>query len=165
MMARMEIFMQRIVLGHNKFAVVDDADYDELMKYTWGLGTKKCGTQYAIRKIWRNNKRTTISMQQTILGTKDGFVSDHINGDGLDNRRENLRLCTARHNCMNRKPQSGTSKYKGVSQHGKKWSARIKTQGKIYNLGHYNTQEVAACVYNIAAKIMFGDFARLNEVV
>lgn len=157
--------MKKILLNQNKFALVDDEDYEWLNQWKWSVGTKR-KTQYAIRKIWRDGKRTTTTMHQVILNTPKEMVSDHINGDGLDNRRDNLRICTQSNNCMNRSQQKGTSKYKGVSLHSKegKWKSRIKTKGKIYNLGHYKTEEEAACVYNIAAKIMFGNFARLNQI-
>jgi hypothetical protein len=67
---------------------------------------------------------------------------------------------------MNRKPQEGTSLYKGVSYHkkGGKWAARIKTKGKIYNLGHYKNEINAAIAYNDAAKSMFGEYAKLNQI-
>jgi len=158
--------MQKIELGQGKFALVDDKDFEYLNQFKWHLGTEKSNSQYAIRHIRINGKRTTIAMHKVILNNPAGTVSDHINGNGLDNRRENLRICTVRNNCMNRKQQGGTSKYKGVSLHspGGKWKSRIKTNGKTYNLGCYKTQEEAASVYNIAAKIMFGNFANPNQI-
>jgi hypothetical protein len=158
--------MKEIKLQNDFVALVDDEDYEYLCQFRWHSAQQKGYTQYAIRHLWRDGKRTTTTMHQDILNPSLGMVSDHINGNGLDNRRSNLRVCTASNNCMNRKPQNGSSVYKGVSLHtkGGKWAARIKTKGKIYNLGHFNSEIEAAVVYNNAATKMFGEFARLNTI-
>lgn len=158
--------MKEIMVGNGLSAQVDDEDYGWLNQYKWHLGTKKCGTQYAIRHLYINGKRSTITMHQDILKTPKGMCTDHINGNGLDNQKRNIRICTPSENCMNRKPQGGTSKYKGVSLHsiGGRWKCRIKTKGKIYNLGHYDSEEEAARKYNEVASSMFGKFARLNTI-
>ncbi len=157
--------MKEIMLTQNKKALVDAKDFEWLSQWKWGVGTDR-GTQYAIRKIRRDGKRTTITMHQMILNTPTGMVSDHVNGNGLDNRRSNLRVCSYSNNAMNRKAQKGTSKYKGVSLHsiGGKWKSRIKTKGKIYNLGHFGTEEEAAKRYDEAAVQIFGEYAKLNNV-
>ena len=158
--------MKEIMLSHNLSALVDDEDYEGLSKFKWHLGTKRCGNQYAIRRIYVNGKKSTTTMHQDILKTPKGMCTDHINGNGLDIRKCNIRICSPRENCMNRKPQGGTSKYKGVSLHSKggKWKCRIKTKGKIYNLGHYDSEKEAARKYNEVASMMFGQFARLNMI-
>lgn len=158
--------MKEILLQKGIVALVDDGDYEYLNQFKWHSIRKKEYTRYVIRHLWRNGKRTTTTMHQDILNPPFGMVSDHINGNGLDNQRGNLRVCMASNNCMNRKPQNGSSSYKGVSLHtkGGKWAARIKTKGKIYNLGHFESEIEAAIVYNNAAKKMFGEFARFNNV-
>ena len=155
--------MKEISLSQDMIVLVDDEDFEYLSQWKWHLlRQKEPYAQYAIRHIWRNGKRTTISMHRQILETPKGMVSDHINGNGLDNRRENLRICSQSNNSMNRKPQKGTSLYKGVTADGNKWTARIKTLGKIYNLGTFNSEIEAARTYDSAAKKMFGEFARIN---
>lgn len=156
--------MKEIPLTKGKVVLVDDDDFEYLSQWKWSLWSRKGNTQYAIRKIWKNGKRTTLAMHQEILKPPVGMISDHVNGYGLDNQRNNLRICNYGGNSMNRKPQIGTSLYKGVSAHGNKWRSRIKIHGKIYNLGSFESEIDAAVIYNDAAKKMFGEFARLNTV-
>jgi hypothetical protein len=156
--------MKEITLAKGRVALVDDIDFEYLSQFKWQLWDKRGNTQYAIRKIWRDGKKTTTTMHQEILKPPVGMISDHKNGYGLDNQRHNLRVCTYGNNCMNRKPQDGTSLYKGVSAHGKKWRSRIKTKGKIYNLGSFASEIEAARMYDRAATEMFGAFARCNNV-
>ena len=93
------------------------------------------------------------------------MIVDHINGDTLDNRKQNLRICTQSGNCMNRrKGANKTSIYKGVTflKSKKRWMAQIKTKGNRKPLGTFKTEDKAAIAYNIAAIKMFGEFARPN---
>jgi hypothetical protein len=95
-----------------------------------------------------------------VMGSK--FV-DHINGNGLDNRDENLRLATNSQNQMNSRKRSGTSsRYKGVSLQRKRWRAQIKLDGKLIYLGMFDTEEQAAMAYDYAAIELFGEFSRIN---
>ena len=92
-------------------------------------------------------------------------VIDHINGDGQDNRIENLQVVTQAQNMMKqRKPENCSSKFKGVMQFRDKWRSRITLQGKTKSLGVYKTEQEAALAYNYAASNLFGEFAVLNEV-
>lgn len=87
---------------------------------------------------------------------------DHFNSDGLDNRRENIRACTASQNMFNRRKQAGSSQFKGVSwykRHGK-WVAKLRCHGKDYFLGYFTDEKEAALAYQAAAKELFGEFAR-----
>jgi hypothetical protein len=105
----------------------------------------------------------SIALHREITSAPAGMVVDHINGDPLDNRRENLRVCEHRQNLWNGKPhRDGSSQYRGVSwsRHRKKWRAQI--QGKT--LGHFDTETEAALAYNAAAADRFGQFARPNMV-
>jgi hypothetical protein len=91
---------------------------------------------------------------------------DHINGDRLDNRRCNLRVCNQASNIKNRKPnKNGKSEYKGivVLKNGK-FRSKINSDGKRYNLGVYDTERDAVIAYNVAAKILHGKFAYMNNI-
>ena len=104
-------------------------------------------------------------MHRVIMDAPKGMHVDHINGNGLDNRRENLRLCTNSQNHMNRKThRDSSSKYKGVSwnKRNSKWQAYIGSGIKRKNLGYFASESDAAKAYDIKAKECFGEFARLN---
>lgn len=108
-------------------------------------------------------------MHRLILGTSVGMEVDHVNGDGRDNRRVNLRLATHSQNMANqRKRRDGiSSRYKGVwyeRRRKRPWRAKIKVRGRQVNLGYFETEEEAAYAYNLAALEHFGGFARLNEI-
>lgn len=157
--------MRKIPLTQNQFALVDDRDFEELSKYKW-FAIKAEGQigWYAGRQITISpNKQKTIRMHQQILGFKKG---DHQNRNGLDNRRQNLRLCTHQQNCVNRgKRQNAKCKYKGVScrkSRPSKWRARITVNQKTIMLGCYKSEIEAARAYDRAAKKYFGEFACLN---
>ena len=95
----------------------------------------------------------------------DGKVIDHINGNGQDNRIENLQVVTQSQNMMKqRKPKNCSSSFKGVMQFRDKWRSRITLDGKTKSLGLYKTEQEAALAYNFAASNLFGEFAVLNEV-
>lgn len=92
-------------------------------------------------------------------------VVDHINGNTLDNRRSNLRLCSQANNSANRnKSYKNTSGYKGVSKARNKWAAKITKDYKVYHIGNYTTPELAALAYNKRAVELFGQFAKLNVI-
>jgi len=102
-------------------------------------------------------------MHREIMSPPQELVVDHINGDGLDNRKENLRVCTHAENIRNQKlNRLNTTGYKGVCVNREKWISRIKVNGKLLYLGRYNTPEEAAQVYDEAARKYFGKFASLN---
>ncbi len=149
-----------IALTKGKFAIVDKADYEWLSEYTWQAAHN--GTKfYATTKKKRNG---TIWMHRLIMNAPKGMVVDHINGNGLDNRRCNLRLCTRQQNAYNSKRCKGTSKYKGVhfERATGKWRATITCKGEHYNLGLYDNEVEAARAYDRKAIELFGEFAYLN---
>ena len=152
--------MKEIPLTQGQFAIVDDADYDWLNQYKW-CACKCRGNFYAIRQS------THIYMHRQILGLERGDKrqGDHQNHNTLDNRRDNLRVCTHRENLRNQKLQKKkTSKYKGVcwSESRKKWYAYITVNKKMKNLGRFHSEIFAAGIYDRAAKKYFGEFAHLN---
>lgn len=143
---------------------VDDDDFEFLNKFRWYAGRNHAGNIYAERQEYLRPGFRKIKMHRLITDAPKGMVVDHINGNGLDNRRENLRVCTLAENSQNRariRKKSSDSKYKGVS-FVSYYGARIKVDGKMINLGHFKTPEEAARAYDEAAKKYFGQFANLN---
>lgn len=154
--------MASIALTKGKTAVVDDKDYYELSKYKW-----HSLNGYAARRGKQGESRY-VRMHRVVAEAEDGMEVDHINGDPLDNRRENLRVCTHAENLKNRKlNKNNKSGYKGVRWHvkDKKWRAEIQTLGKNIFLGNYSSKEEAAIAYNEMAKKLFKSFANLNQVI
>jgi len=149
------ITVKEIKLTQGKTALVDDEDFKELNKFRWHAD-KKGNTFYSIRNpSGVNGKSRTVYMHAVIVGTPTGMETDHINGDGLDNRRENLRVVSRRMNAQNRHiPKS--SKYPGVSWHKKsgEWQARIRIRGKTRHLGVFNDEEVAGIIYAMACNVL-----------
>jgi len=159
--------MKRIKLTQNKYALVDDADYDSLSKFKW-YANKLGHTWYAYRNTPRNinGKHKTICMHRQILGLKrgDGLQADHKNHYGLDNRRSNLRTCNHQQNDFNRRKVKGSSQFKGVYWHKArmKWIARIKYNNEQRHLGYFDNELEAAKAYDTRALELFGEFAYLN---
>lgn len=140
--------------------LVDDCDKWLLEEYNFHAG------RYASAQKWTNGVPQTLYLHRLIMNPPDGYQVDHINGNGLDNRRENLRLCTQSQNNFNCDSARGKSKFKGVSWEPKtkKWSAYIQVNKKKRRLGMYASEEEAALAYNRAALEIAGEFAKLNEV-
>jgi hypothetical protein len=153
--------MKRIPLTQNKWAIVDDEDYENLSGFKW-----RYSHGYAIRHPSRAmGKRKNIFMHREIMQTPQNMATDHINLDTLDNRRSNLRVCTHGQNQANRgKLSNNTSGYKGVSWHksSRKWAANIRYMDKQIYLGKYTNKEDAAQAYDRAALKYYGEFAILN---
>ena len=149
-----------IPLTQGKFAIVDAEDYDRLNRYQWHAC--KCKSTYYACRVEGGK---TIRMHREIMHAPKGVIVDHINHNGLDNRKGNLRLCTHAQNCYNQRASStGTSKYKGVCWHkcNRKWIARIRCDGKFYNLGDFENEIEAAKAYDDKAVELFGEFACPN---
>jgi hypothetical protein len=152
--------VKEIPLTQGKVALIDDEDYEKLKNYKFYAHTD-CYNWYCECKI----KRRQTKMHRLILNPKNNEQVDHINGNGLDNRRCNLRIATQSQNRANSKKQRNTpSKYKGAywKEPNKKWQSMIQKNEKIYYLGLFEKEEDAAKAYDKAAKELFGEFARLN---
>ena len=158
--------MQEIELTQDKVALVDDEDYEMLMEHKWyAVCDIRARTCYAATSTGVRPYRTTLPMHRLIMEAPKGAQVDHINHDGLDNRRENLRLCTAQENSRNRTTiKGGRSRYKGVCWHNQKWYARIMAGWGRVEIGHFDNEDDAARAYNDAAVEHFGEFALLNMI-
>jgi hypothetical protein len=155
---------QQIPLSQGKFATVDDEDFEWLSRCKWSYDPKG----YAIRAVRAEDKTYMLYMHRAILNASGPCVVDHIDGDGLNNQRANLRIATVAQNVHNTRPQkrSKTSAYKGVSRYRKtgKWQASIKKSNERLHLGLFDTEEDAARAYNAAARHLFGSNAYVNAV-
>jgi hypothetical protein len=150
--------MKKIELTQNKYTLVDDEDYNRLNKLNWHI-LNKGNTFYAKRNA--TIKYNFIYMHRMIMNPKINMYVDHINKNGLDNRKENLRICTNYQNLWNSKLyKSNTSGYKGVywCKHYNKWHTRIKVCGKQKHIGYFKDIIEAKEAYIKAAKQYFGEF-------
>jgi len=163
--------MKKIKLTQQKYAIVDDDDFSRLNKFKWCLH-KSLNTDYVIRSIRLKGvirKTKSILMHRVVLGLSDPKVMvDHINHNGLDNRKSNLRICNSmlnNRNALRRKDNS--SGFKGVGWHKglKKWVARITVGGKKISLGVFSDSKTAGKAYDVATKKLFGDFALPNKLL
>lgn len=170
------LLMKEIPLTRGLFAKVDDEDEKIVTQFKW-KADKGCRTYYAVRTQHNYNKgidkKKTISMHRFILfnhGIKiENFDIDHINGDGLDNQKSNLRICTRQENARNQKGKSAErfhNPFKGVhwEKCNSKYLAHIWYGGKQIRLGLFRNPIEAARVYNAAAIYYFREFACLNEI-
>lgn len=153
--------MKKIPLTQGKFATVDDDVYERLTQWKWfaWLGGR---TWYARRSEGKAPTQKCIYMHREIVNASNAQV-DHRDGNGLNNQRFNLRLCTHRENMRNRSVnKNNRNGFKGVTRVGKKFRARIEVHKENIHLGYFPTLEEAARVYDDAAKKYFGEFARTN---
>ena len=154
--------MNYIELTQGKYTIVDDEDLKEVSKYKWYFSNG-----YARRDAGYGINRERIKMHRFILNIPKNVQVDHKNGDTLDNRRENLRICTKAENLRNRKiGKNNTSGYKGVDwfKNRNLWRAKIKYNNKLIHLGYFQTKIDAAKAYNNAAIKYHKEFSRLNKI-
>ncbi|WP_293757864.1 HNH endonuclease [Stenotrophomonas sp.] len=156
--------MVEIDLTKGKKAIIDRADYPLVSGFRWHASGSGRRFVAAHSLVLRGGRKKTILMHRLILDAQDSrLVVDHINGNALDNRRSNLRLCSSQQNSWNAKGK-GDRKFCGVEPRKGGWAARINPHGATISLGVWMTQEKAAAAYNEAAQIIFGEYARLNDV-
>jgi hypothetical protein len=157
--------MKKIALNQGKFALIDNEDFERISQYHWCFDGR-----YVIANPSKpKNIIKRIYLHRLIMNTIDGFETDHINRNKLDNRKINLRVCTHIENSQH-KILYNKYGYKGISfmkENGrtKKWRSRIKVNTKEILLGYFLTAEKAAKAYNNAATKYFGKFAILNSIV
>jgi len=164
---------KKIKLTNGYFAIVDASDYykyPEISTRKWRVVIGPTGKVYASRCFANGgNHGRPMLMHRFLMGNPVGFEIDHINGDSLDNRRRNLRMCTHAQNGMNRKiGKNNTSGYKGVVFDKKakknKWCVKLKLNGQSKCVGKCFTKEEAARLYNEFAIKNWGEFAKLNVI-
>lgn len=162
--------MREIVIttraGNSHTVKVDEQDLHLLTNHKWCF-SQVGRTHYAKRGC---NGRF-IYLHREIMKPDSGLSVDHINGDGLDNRRSNLRIVTHAQNMQNRRTQKnnksgfiGVSMLKSGKKRVKKYIADIRTNGKSIRLGYFLTPHEAAIAYNKKALELFGQFAKLNPI-
>lgn len=161
--------MRSIPLTQGQIAVVDDIDFERINRSKWHaklFGVKKKKWYAYGRPKDDQGKRQYISMPAFIMKPEPGLIVDHKNGNTLDNRRRNLRICTQKENTCNTQKSRGFSRYKGVrlDQGSNFWRAQIHINGTIRSIGRFLTEEEAAEAYNREAKNLFGEFAWLNVI-
>ncbi len=154
----------RIPLTRGLFALADAADAESLNEHLWYVGRTTGSCWYAYRRLpqteqFPHGRRQ--SMHHFLTGWS---LVDHRNGNGLDNRRSNLRPATSTQNSANKRKTRGSSRYKGVTwnKNAKRWQASIQVNRKRRHLGYFLAEEPAARAYDAAARLTFGAFAALN---
>lgn len=155
---------KEIQLTQGRIALVDDEDFELVSQHKWHIHNINRNVCYATTNIWRP-KPHQILLHRFILNPPIHRLVDHINGNGLDCRKENMRLCTNSQNLCNRGiTRANTTGYKCVQwfARDKVWVAYVKEDGKKKYLGRFRTPEEAARAYDRAAKEIYGEFAYLN---
>lgn len=163
--------MKEIKLTQNQVTLVDDEDYVWLCKNTW-YAHKYPHSYYAERhgrkKVDKHNRILKMHKEIWIFHNSTiptGYTIDHINNNGLDNQKENLRLATYQQNSFNRRAnKNSSSKYKGISyyKNTNKWRAQIKHNGKLIHLGLFDNEIDAAKVYDKEALKLYKEYAKFN---
>lgn len=163
--------MKEILLTKGMIALVDDDVFEELSKTSWYAHTSpgsRSGVFYAARGTMKNYKNKLYLMHRQILGITDSSISvDHIDGDGLNNQKSNLRKCSHSQNMCNRiKRNNASSKYKGVSWNKERnsWDVRCVYNGKRLNATRCKDEIEAALIYNVIASFAHREFAKLNTI-
>ena len=160
--------MREVALTRGMVALVDDDDYELVSQYKW-CADRGGGGQVWYARTWVKNPdgtRAKLKMHRLIIGDSPaGATPDHINGNGCDNRRANLRWATRSQQAQNRPVhKNNTSGFKGVMYYKARdrYRAQLQTKERDFHLGYFRTAEEAARAYDDKARELHGDFARLN---
>ena len=160
--------MKEILLTQGYATIVDDEDYEMLSQYKWHVTNGN--NKYAATAKFVNGKIVRISMHRLVMGiikSPRSVEVDHIDGNGLNNKRSNLRICERKHNARNTRTHN-KSGYRGINIIRDKWgvwyAANISVDKKRIYLGCFDNPLTAAIAYNNAAIKYHGEFARLNEI-
>lgn len=157
--------MKELYLSEEEVVLLDDEDFLEVSQFNWHVLRKPHYTSYAVRNIFIDGRWTSFLMHRMILRVNPDQHIDHIDGNGLNNTRANLRIATRGQNMRNtRHHRNNTSGFRGVCfdrQH-QKYRASIRTDGRLKYLGLFLTPEEAHMAYCAAAKVFHKEFARLK---
>jgi hypothetical protein len=159
-----ESLMKTVPLTKNQLAIVDDEDFDRVNQWKWQAIPNR-DKWYAKRSFNKNGIRVGVRLHRFIINAPCGMDVDHINGNTLDCRKTNLRICNNSQNAQNRgKTKFNTSGYKGVSYKKKnhRWYSQIMLNKHNYHLGYFDSPEDAAIAYDKKAVELFGEFANIN---
>jgi hypothetical protein len=149
--------VRRVRLSQGLFATVDSADYKKISEHKWSVCRQGCKV-YAKARI---NGRIVL-MHRFLMRPPKGYQVDHIDGNGLNNCRNNLRVCTPAQNQANRGPRGGSSRFVGVYRRGDRWRAGMGYRGRWYTLGTYGDEVEAAKARDRKAVELHGPYAYLN---
>jgi hypothetical protein len=159
-----------IELTQGKFAIVDSDDFDRINAHKWQAHWESSTQSFRADRssAWCNGSRTLILMHREVMLAPSGVLIDHQNRDTLDNRKGNLRFCSASQNGANRSVRSNnTSGFKGVYWKSDrcKWRAMTRASGKPIHIGDFSSAQEAALAYDAAAVKLFGEFALTNRML
>jgi hypothetical protein len=169
---------RRFVTDNGYEYMIDEEDAEKISKYHWfgyqsykklANGEVKRERKYIAARLYKDRKTPLkhIALHRVIMDAPEGLQIDHVDGNGLNNKKSNLRICNQSQNLANGKRyRNNKSGYRGVTWHKKtkKWQAEITINHKRVALGYFHSPVEAGIAYNEAAKKSFGEFARLNEV-
>lgn len=153
--------MKELALTKGLVALVDDADFHLTEGFRWCASKSKGNATYYAKSA-RTVKRAPVYLHRLIMQPDGKRVVDHRDGNGLDCRRSNMRVCTQAQNAANCVKKGKSSIYRGIKKCYGGWMARLKFNYREIYLGYYRSEIEAAAAYNEGAKIYFGEFARLN---
>lgn len=157
---------KQVILTHGQVAIVDDADFTRLSAFKWYAirANMRKENWYAKRNCWENGKTRTVLMHRELMGEHHVAI-DHIDGDGLNNTRANLRSCSHTLNNANTERTLASSGYRGVywEPNKEKYAARISLGGRrLKRLGSFDSPIEAAKVRDDFVAELYGEFAVLN---
>jgi hypothetical protein len=152
---------KRLPLAHGYTAIVDEEDFDELIKFNWSVVRSRDGKRIYAKRTFNGKNQY---LHRLLAKTPPGLVTDHINGDTLDNRKNNLRACTHSTNQHNKSVPGHSSIFRGVSwnKNSLKFEARLRAYGETYHLGYFIDEKEAARAHDLKALEIYGACAKLN---
>jgi hypothetical protein len=149
--------MKFIELTKGEQAIADDEDFEFLSQWKWYFD------RYAMRNERVNRGQRKVLMRRVIMNTPEGFETDHINRNKLNNRKANLRICTTFENQANKKKSLNKSSiYKGVSKLKDKWISQVVCGKRLTFIGLFNQEHHAALAADLWNRDLYGQFARTN---
>lgn len=152
-----------VTLSKGLTAVIDAADAELVGQWNWRAQHKGGNTFYAVREVGKRSERKTIHLHRLLMGFPEGLEVDHIDCNGLNNRRSNLRTATRGQNARNvKRANKNKSGYRGVYQNkAGSYCAQIRARKQYYHLGTFGTPQEAHAAYAAASKELHGEYGRV----